>query len=104
MSRCSIAKKLATTSRFPRPPEPDQYRGEVRLADPALHHPSFTLNQLQLGQTQEVAEMIGTFGRALPRQPVVLAQKGRQLERLEMMGKQHLWCVAHGRSSPSKPR
>jgi hypothetical protein len=34
----------------------------------------------------------------------VLAQEGRQLQRLEMMGKQHLWSVAHGRPSLSKAR
>src|SRR4051794_23562444 len=80
------------------------HRREMRLTDPALHHPPLALDQLQLGQTQEIAEMIGAFRRALPRQLVVLAQEGRQLERLEVMGEQYLWRVAHGRSSLSKAR
>jgi hypothetical protein len=36
------------------------HRGEVRRADPALHHPRLALDQLRLGQAQEVAEMISS--------------------------------------------
>ena len=41
--------------------------------------------------------MIDALGGTLPGELVVLAQEGRQLERLEMMGQQDLRGVAHAR-------
>src|SRR3954451_24251727 len=77
-------------------------RGEMSLADPALHHPLLALDQLELGQAQQIAQMVHPFGRALPGQLVMLAQEGRQLQRLEMMRQQYLRHVAHGLLSPSR--
>ena len=39
--------------------------------------------------------MIDAFGGALAGELVVLAQKGRELERLEVMCEQHLRGIAH---------
>src|SRR4051794_37103494 len=60
-------------------------RGEMRLADPALHHRLLALDQLQLGQAQQIAQMVRPFGRAWPGRFLMLAQEGRQLQRLEVM-------------------
>ncbi len=42
------------------------------------------------------------LGGSLLSDLVVFAQKGRQLELLEMMGEQDLWGLAHGRDPPIK--
>jgi hypothetical protein len=76
-------------------------RGEARLADAALHHPPLALDQFQFGQAQEIADVVHALGRALPRHLVVLTDKGRQLECLQMMGGQQAGCVTHRRSAPS---
>ena len=39
--------------------------------------------------------MVDALGGALPGELVMLAQKGRQLERLEVMGEQKLGRVGH---------
>src|SRR4029078_7495126 len=44
----------------------------------------------------KIAGMVDTLGGALLGELVVLAQEGRQLKRLEVMGKQQLRGVAHG--------
>ena len=70
-------------------------RREPGLLDPALDGPAFPFDHLQLGQTQQVAGMIDPFGGALAGQLVVLAQEGRQPERLQVMGEQNLRLIAH---------
>jgi hypothetical protein len=56
---------------------------------------------LQLDKPGEVADMIDAFGGALPGQLLVLAQEGRQLQRLEMMGEQDLGCFGAHAASPA---
>ena len=65
-------------------------RWEPRCLDPALDHPPLAVDQLQLRQASEKADMIQAFGRALAGELLALAQEGRQLQRLELMGKQDL--------------
>jgi hypothetical protein len=60
-------------------------RREVGLADTPLDHPPLAVEQLELGQAQQVGDVVHAFRRALPGQLVMLAQEGRQLERLEVM-------------------
>ena len=69
--------------------------GKWACADAPLDHPPLALEQLELGQAQQVGGMVDTLRRALPGQLVVLAQEGRQLERLEVVRQQELGRVAH---------
>ena len=46
--------------------------------------------------------MVDALGGALPGELVVLAQEGRQLERLEVMGEQDLGRVAHAAAPVSR--
>src|SRR3954452_10470836 len=73
------------------------------LADAPLDRAPLALEQLQLGQAQEVAGMVDTLGGALPSLLVVLAQKGWQLQRLEVMREQDLRHRAHEAAPPSSP-
>ena len=68
---------------------------EARLADAPLDHPSLAIQQLQLGEAQQIGAMVDALGRTLSSQLVVLAQEGRQLERLEVMRQQELGHIAH---------
>ena len=55
--------------------------------------------------SQQVAgrdRVIDAFRGALPGDLVVLAQEGRQLQRLEVVGEQHLRCVGHAPSPDSR--
>jgi hypothetical protein len=70
-------------------------RREAGLADAPLDQPSLAIEQLELGQAEQVGRMVGAFRSTLPRQLIVLAQEGRQLERLEVVRQQHLRQVAH---------
>jgi hypothetical protein len=54
-------------------------RRKLRLLDATLDCPAFPFDQLQLGQPQQVADMIHAVAGALPRQLVMLTQEGRQL-------------------------
>ena len=63
---------------------------ELGRLDAALDHAPLALDQLQLGQPQQVAGMVDAFGGALAGDLVVLAQERRQLQRLEVMGEQNL--------------
>ena len=49
----------------------------------------------RFGRPQQVGGVVRALGRALPGQLVVLAQEGRQLERLEVVRQQELRGVAH---------
>ena len=48
--------------------------------------------------------MIEALGGALPGELVVLAQKGRQLERLQVMSEQKLGRIGHDAALVSRPR
>ena len=48
--------------------------------------------------------MVDALGGALPGELVVLAQEGRQLQRLEVMGEQELGRVGHDAAPVSRPR
>ncbi len=71
------------------------YRREARLADAALDHAPFAIDELQLDQAHQIARVIEPFGGAKGRDFVVLAQDGRQLQLLEMMGEQYFRRRAH---------
>ena len=58
--------------------------GEPGLPDPPLDHPAFAVDQFQFSEADEMAHMVGALGGALAGQLVVLAQKGRQLQGLEV--------------------
>ena len=57
--------------------------------------PPLALQQLELGQPQQVGGVVHALRRALPGELVVLAQEGRQLQRLEVVRQQDLRGVAH---------
>ena len=63
---------------------------------------ALAVDQLELGESQQVADVIDAFRGALPGDLVVLAQEGRQLQRLEVVGEQHLRCVGHAPSPDSR--
>src|SRR5437763_8533612 len=67
---------------------------EPCLLDAALDHPPFSVDQLELGQAQEIAGMVDALGGALLGELVVFAQEGWQLERLEVMGEQQRQMAA----------
>ena len=77
--------------------------GEPGLSDPPLDHPAFAVDQFQLAQANKIAHVIGAFGGALPGQLVVLAQEGRQLQGLEVMGQQHLRRIGQANTSHRPP-
>ena len=76
--------------------------GEARRLDAPLDHAALAVDQLELGESQQVADVINAFRGALPGDLVVLAQEGRQLQRLEVVGEQHLRCVGHAPSPDSR--
>ena len=76
--------------------------GEARRLDAPLDHAAFPIYQLELGESQQVADVIDAFRGALPGDLVVLAQEGRQLQRLEVVSEQHLRCVGHAPSPDSR--
>ena len=77
-------------------------RREPRFLDPTLHHASLSIDQLQFDEAQEKADMVETLGRALPSKLLILAQKRRQLERLQVMSKQKLGRIGHDDAPVSK--
>ena len=76
--------------------------GEARRLDAPLDHAALAVDQLELDESQQVADVIDAFRGALPGDLVVLAQEGRQLQRLEVVGEQHLRCVGHAPSPDSR--
>ena len=76
--------------------------GEARRLDAPLDHAALAVDQLELGESQQVADVIDAFRGALPGDLVVLAQEGRPLQRLEVVGEQHLRCVGHAPSPDSR--
>src|SRR6516162_323807 len=71
------------------------HRGEPCFLYAALDSAALAVDDLEFGQTQQVACVIDAFGGALPGQLVILTQEGRQLEGLEVMGEQQLRSIAH---------
>ena len=70
-------------------------RREPRRLDPALDHPALAVDELQLHQAGEEADVVQAFGGALAGQLLVFPQEGRQLERLEVVGEQDLGGLRH---------
>ena len=70
-------------------------RREPGGLDPALDHAPLAIDQLLLGQSQQIARIIDALGSTLARLSVVLAQERRQLQYLQVMGQQNLRCIAH---------
>ena len=83
-------------------------RRKLRLLDTTLDRLAFPVDQLEFGQPQQIANMIDAVAGALPRQLIVLAQEGRQLQRLQVMRQQDLWRawrrVGHYVASVSRSR
>ena len=77
---------------------------KASLADAPLDHPPLAIQQLELGQPQQVGDVVDTLRGALPSELVVLAQEGRQLQRLEVMREQELGRAAHAAAPPSSAR
>ena len=81
------------------------HRREPCLLDAALDHSPFPLDQFEFGQAQQqVARMVDALGGALLGELVICAQKGWQLERLEVMGEQKLGRIAHDATPASRSR
>ena len=76
--------------------------GEARRLDAPLDHAALAVDQLELGKTQKIANVVDAFRGTLPGDLVVLAQEGRQLQRLEVVDEQHLRCVGHAPSPDSR--
>ena len=80
-------------------------RGKTGRLDAPLDHAAFAVDQLQLGKTQQKARVVAVLCGAETGKLLVLAQEGRQLEFLEMMGEQDprfsaMGGLAHGRGPP----
>jgi len=70
---------------------------ELGLLDPALGGPPLPINQLPFRQPQQVLGIVAPFLGAHRRHAGVVAQQGRQLQRLEMMfQQQNRGIFAHG--------
>jgi len=65
-------------------------RREPRLLDAALDHPLFPVDQLELGQAQQITRVVDASGSALLGKLVVFAQEARQLECFQVMDQQKL--------------
>ena len=76
---------------------------EPGLLDAPLDHPPFPLDQFELGKAQQVAGVVDAFAGTLPGKLVILAQEGRQLERLQVMGEQKLGRVGHDARPVRRP-
>ena len=60
------------------------------------------VDQFQFSEADEIAHMVGALGGALAGQLVVLAQKGRQLQGLEVMDQQQLRRIGHDEPPPNR--
>ncbi len=54
------------------------HRGELRRLDAAVNHPSLAVEQFELDQPGEVADMVDAFGGALPGELLMLALRRRR--------------------------
>ena len=77
-------------------------RREPRGLDPALDHPPLAVDQLQLHQPGEKADVVEPLGGALAGELLVFPQERRQLQRLEVMGEQDLGSVRHAASPETR--
>ncbi len=84
---------------------------EARRLDPPLDHAPLAVDQLELDEPVEIAHVIDALCGTLAGELVVLAQEGRQLERLEMVIEQNprvgargqaLRCLAHAPAPDSR--
>src|SRR3954468_14111424 len=80
------------------------HRREPSLLDAALDHPSFTLDQFEFGQPQQITRVVHPFSSALLGDLVVFTQERRQPERFQVMREQDLGRVAHNEASARRPR
>jgi hypothetical protein len=62
-------------------------RRKTGRPDPPLDQALFPIDHLQLGQAEQIADVVDSLGGALPSYLVVLAHKGRQSECLQMVAK-----------------
>ena len=70
--------------------------GEVRFFDPPFGGTTFAVNQLPFGQPQQICRVITAFLTTHGPDTVVVAQKGRQFEFLQVMLQQkHGGVFAH---------
>ena len=69
---------------------------------PTLDHPALAVDELQLHEAGEKADVVQAFGRALTGQLLIFPQEGRQLERLEVVGEQDLGGVGHAASPETR--
>ena len=65
-------------------------------------HAALAVDQLELGKTQKIANVVDAFRGTLPGDLVVLPQERRQLQPLEVVDEQHLPCVGHAPSPDSR--
>ena len=76
--------------------------GEARRLDAPLDHAALAVDELELGKTQKIANVVDAFRGTLPGDLVVLPQERRQLQPLEVVDEQHLPCVGHAPSPDSR--
>jgi hypothetical protein len=67
-----------------------------RGLDPPLDHPSLAVEQFELDQPGEVADMVHALGGALPGELLVLAQHRGQLQLLQVVAQQDLRRLPEG--------
>jgi hypothetical protein len=72
------------------------------MMQPSNENPALAVDQFQFGEADEIAHMVGALGGALAGQLVVLAQKGRQPQGLEVMGQQQLRRIGHDAPPPNR--
>ena len=65
-------------------------RREARLPDPPLDDTPLAVDEFELREAEEIAGMIDAFARAVAGHLVVFPQERRQLQLLQVMGKQNL--------------
>jgi hypothetical protein len=68
---------------------------ELRGLDAPLDHAPFPVDKFKLDQTGQELDVVLALGRALAGELVVFPQKGRQLQRLQVMREQNLRGFGH---------
>jgi len=66
------------------------HRGKVGGADAALDHAPFAIDEFELGEAQQEADMIEPLARGLCGDFFIFAQEGRQFDLTQMMGEHNL--------------
>src|SRR5436305_14893892 len=80
------------------------HRREPSILDAALDHPSFTLDQFEFGQPQQITRVVHPFSSALLGDLVVFTQERGQPERVQVVREQDLGRVARDEASARRPR